>query len=828
MSDAQGPDRKIVRLPPDIENEVLAALELDAAMQDTVLARIFAREPAHADEIRRWLHDAGALAGDAPPGATTHIGPWRVLRLLGRGGFGAVYLAESDVGAPAAVKVLNDGVNSREVMRRFAAEREALMRLDHVGIARILDAGETKNGKPWFAMEYVAGSSLLVYCRRARLQLQRRLELFLCVLDAAAHAHQRGILHRDLSANNVLVAGESEAAQPKIIDFGIAKSLHGAPLGDGPMTLQATIMGTPEYMSPEQATGEPGSVDTRSDVYSLGAQLYELLTERLPVPSEALRAQGALGIAEVLRHHEPEPPSAVVQSRARRGLRGDLDSIVMRAIAKDRDQRYASAAEFAADLRRHLAHQPVLAAKNNAWYVLRKYAKRNRSRFVLLVAAASSLVLALGQAVQEWRQAQATELQLKAVIETLEQRSKTGFRLLADQQLLLRAIDEERDLVPAWPTRAPAMRKWLAERAEPLRSSLLLLEGQRELLLETSGSNEAGLDLAHALERMRAETVSFLGPTGPVARVERRLGFAAAFASRLKADETEWARLENDLRARRGFSLAPQPGLSSLGQDPNTGLFEFLDLATHGSDAPMPTRGADGHLELAPDCGIVFALIPRAGVRLGAQRRDHGLDRFDSDAHRDEIDGGHALLDEYLIAKTELTRAQWSRLVNAPLEGRPDDPQTDISWHECVAALREFGMDLPTEAQWEHACRAGTMTPWWPGTSLEDLATAARFGPTLQPVAQLRGNAFGLHDVHGNVAEWCKDARLDYAVSTPRARDGLLCAPAPIRIPDLRSIRGGSSAAGPLDARSAARAGRIASAKDPWLGVRPVRAIIRG
>ncbi|MEY2716960.1 MAG: hypothetical protein RIT24_3303, partial [Planctomycetota bacterium] len=818
MSDALGPGDDKKRLPAELEDEVLAALEGDDASRDTAIANILQREPGHAGEIRRWLQEAGAMPGDTKASAPATIGPWRVLRLLGRGGFGAVYLTESDAGAQAAVKVVNDGVNSREVLRRFAAEREALLRLDHVGIARLLDVGETEAGRPWFAMEYVAGSSLLTHCRRARLPIRKRVELFLRAVDAVTHAHQRGILHRDLSANNVLVAGEGEEAQPKIIDFGIAKSLRGAPLADGGLTFQATVMGTPEYMSPEQAFGEPGSVDTRSDVYSLGAQLYELLTDALPVPSEALRAQGPLGIAEALRSHEAKPPSAVAPPQLRRALRGDLDAIVLRAIAKDRDERYATAAEFGADLRRHLANEPVLAARTNAWYVMVKYARRHRARFALMVLLALSAALGMVAAFDQWQEARASRERQRAELEDLEARSEAGFQLLADQQRLLRAIDEERMLVPAWPSRTDAMRAWLAERAEPLRQSLQQIDQQSERLRASNDRTERARHLAMALDRMRADTLAFLGPEGPVARLERKLRFAQACADRLATEQEAWRQMDEAMRARRGFSLTPQPGLSPLGPDPSTGLFEFLDLATHGHDVPPPHRGKDGSLALSPTSGIVFVLIQRATARLGAQRTEQGLDRFDADAQTDEIDGRSAVLDDYLIAKTELTRAQWSRLVGAPLEGRPDDPQTEVSWEDCAATLGVFGMDLPTEAQWEHACRAGTGTPWWTGSSLEALGEAAQFGPSMQAVARLRANAFGLHDVHGNAAEWCKDGKHNYSVATPRARDGLLVAPAPIRMPELRSVRGGSAPGGPMDARSAARGGRIPSAKDPYLG----------
>ena len=834
MSDAPDGDRERKRLPTALEDEVLAALDRSDTERDTVIAGILRREPDHANEIRRWLQEAGALPGAADAQTPqTRIGPWRVLRLLGRGGFGAVYLAESEDGAQAAVKVLGEGFTSREVLRRFAAEREALLRLDHPGIARILAAGETDAGRPWFAMEYVEGSSLLVHCRRARLPVAKVLPLFLRAIDAVAHAHQRGILHRDLSANNVLVAGTGDDAQPKIIDFGIAKSTDGSPLASGPLTFQTTVMGTPEYMSPEQATGEPGSVDTRADVYSLGVQLYELLTDRLPVPSEQLRAHGALRIAEVLQKHEPEPPSAVAPTRQRRALRGDLDSIVMRAIAKDRDERYASAAEFAADLRRHLANEPVLAANASAWYLLRKDARRHRARFAFVAATAAAIVGALFVAAQQWREATEARTELAAALDSLAQRSQTGFRLLACQQRLVRAAQEEASLVPAWPSKAPAMREWLRAHAAPMRATLQELEQQRAELAADEGTQRAqvaaaGLDLVFALDRMRDELRRFVGDDGAVAAVERRLRFAEQrVAPALARDAAAWAAIAADMQ-RSSSSLPPQPGLVPLGKNPRTGLHEFLDLATHDERAPLPTRGPDGELAKSADAGIVFVLVPRATARLGAQRTEAGMERFDPEAQRDEIGGGSAMLDDYFVARTELTRAQWARLSGAQQDGQPDLPQTDVDWNEATATLRVYGMDLPTEAQWEHACRAGTTTPWWTGSSLESLGEAAAFGVAPQAVAMLRENPFGLFDVHGNVAEWCRDWKHDYASAQLRTRDGLLSAPTPVRMPELRSVRGGNTAQGPFGARSSARSGRIPSAKDPLLGIRPVRALARG
>ena len=836
MSDARQPDGDANKLPTDLEDEVLAALEQDDATRDTVIAQILVREPEHASEIRRWLQASGAMpAANAPstsPSPQTLIGPWRVLRLLGRGGFGSVYLAEPATGgATVAVKVLRDDLSTRDVLRRFEKEREALQRLDHPGIARHVGAGQTEGGKPWFAMEYVPGGTLLAHCRRLSMPIRARVGIFLRALDAVAHAHQRGILHRDLSANNVLVSGDGEDAQPKIIDFGVAKSLDAPLLDGGSFTFQGTLMGTPEYMSPEQASGMLGAIDTRTDVYSLGVQLYELLTDQLPIPSEQLRAQGPAGIADVLRSHEPEPPSAVAPPRVRRALRGDLDSIVMRAIAKDRDERYGSAAEFAADLRRSLANEPVLAAKTNAWYLLRKYARRHRARFAFAAAATALVLGATLVSAYQWNEARNARSELANALDVLAMESEKGFRLLAAQQRLLRGIEEEPSLVPAWPNRIDAMRRWLADYEAPLRSALMELRpDDSPSTSRTPATAEAthGVDLAQALLRIEKEIGAFVSPSGAAARVQRRLRFAEErVAPALLRDADAWRAAAVELQ-RSASSLPPQPGLVPLGKDPNTGLFEFLDLATHDENAPLPTRGTDGRIAIEEGTGIVFVLLPRATMRLGAQRSEQGMERFDADAENNELRGESTMLDEFFIAKTELTRAQWARLVAIPIEGRGNLPQTEIDWDEACAALRAFGMDLPTEAQWEHSCRAGSTTPWWTGTSLESLGAAAQFGSALAPVAQLQSNAFGLFDVHGNAAEWCRDLQFGYDQAQLRARDGLLTAPSSVRAPDLRSVRGGSAQGGPKAARCSARAGRIPAAKDPWIGLRPVRALVRG
>ncbi|MGE3174241.1 MAG: bifunctional serine/threonine-protein kinase/formylglycine-generating enzyme family protein [Planctomycetota bacterium] len=831
-------------LPDDLEDEVLQALEQDDAARDAALATLLEREPAHATAIRRWLLAAGVRLGASacpedddelcdPP---RRIGKYRLLRLLGRGAFGSVHLCEHD-GMPGrfALKLLHQGLDSRDVLRRFAAEREALLRLDHPGIAHLIDAGETAAGRPFFVMEHIDGDPLLVHCRRHGLDLAQRIRLFLRVLDATAHAHQRGILHRDLSGSNVLVQGQGDAAQPKIIDFGVAKSIAEPLVEDGAMTFQGTLMGTPEYMSPEQAQGQLGAIDTRTDVYSLGVQLYELLADQQPIPGVVLRAQGIGTMAQVIARHVPARPSQVAPRPLQAQLRGDLDAIAMKAIAKDREERYASATEFAADLRRYLAHDPVLASPPRTWYLLRKFARRHRGRVVLAGLAAAALLAALLVSLHQWRAARDARAQLQRMHEELAARAEGGFRLLASQQRLRAAERAAATLVPPWPDRVPALQEWLRRYGAPLQALLTELAQRRDELRQQKErapgrtlADPIDEDLLLALDEMHGELQRFCGPGGTLRDVQRRLAWAQEVATpALQKDQAEWAATAAALRRDRGYQLAPQPGLAPLGRDPRTGLFEFLDLASHPAGAPLPRRDADGGMPVTADAGVVFVLVPAGSVRLGALRDEPGLPQNDPLAADDELGGRTATLTDVFVARTELTRGQWATLVGDDPPEQPQLPQTDVDWETAAALLQRWGMALPTEAQWEYVCRAGTQTPWWRGGTIADAGAVGHFGGELQPVAQLPANAFGLFDVHGNAAEWCQDWKLDYGAAFLRAGDGLQLLPTPMRLPELRAVRGGSAASGPAAARSSARAGRPPLAREPMLGLRPVRAVVR-
>lgn len=844
-------------LPEAVEDAVLAILDGDDAARESLLQELLAAHPQHDAAIRSWLAAAGVEVGGAAPtlpGTTTagagngtradeelprRVGAYVLQAVLGRGGFGTVYRAEQQepIRRPVAVKVLNPGMDSREVLARFAAEREALNRMDHPGIARLLDAGTTDKGRPFFVMELVEGPTLVAHCRRADLPLRARIELFLLVLDAMQHAHQKAVLHRDLSSNNVLVAEIDGRPQPKIIDFGIAKSLRDPLLQGGAMTFQGTLMGTPEFMSPEQAAGRIDDVDTRADVYALGVQLYELLTDQLPIPGVVLRAQGHAGMAAAIRRHPVALASEAAPAARRAALRGDLDAILGKALGKERDERYATVGDLAADLRRHLAYEPVQVAPPSTFHRLRKFVRRHRAESAAVAIVTVGLLAALVVLGSALRVEQRALREAEAQRAELEAKADAGFRLLANEERLRTAIAAADALPPPWPEHEASYADWLARHGEPLASELPKLAERLALLTgrkaaDGSFADPADQHLENALLRLRGSLQAFAGDGGPLGRVRERLEFLHQDlqAAQVRYDVAWRATLAAipETAIYRGLRLVRQPGLVPLGQNPGTALFEFLDLCSHHEGHPLPARDVtSGELRVDGDTGIVFVLLPAGTVRLGARRGDPGMAQNDEEAEDDELHGETVNLDEFLLARCELTAAQWARLCGVPLAG--DDPllpAVGVTWLEATEVLRTIDQCLPSEAQWEYACRARTTTPWSTGRDPLAVATRGWFGPRPQRTGERIANAFGLHDLHGNVAEWCRDEKLPYGgPSRPRSGDGLREAVDATTGP--RVVRGGAAHQGPVAARSSARAALPANARDSALGLRPVRLLQR-
>jgi serine/threonine protein kinase/tetratricopeptide (TPR) repeat protein len=345
--------------------------------------------------------------------ANASIGPYKLLQLLGQGGMGEVWMAEQSepVKRRVALKVIKAGIGSKEILARFEAERQALALMNHPNIARILDAGTTPEGQPYFAMELVNGKPLTTYCDDNRLSVDERLHLFDDVCQGVQHAHQKGIIHRDLKPGNILVTVADGKAVPKVIDFGLAKAMESTQrLTDQSLfTGIGQILGTLKYMSPEQASFDIQDIDTRTDIYALGVILYELLTGSTPLDDSSIKGQAALKILEFIRDREPVKPSSKLNNstdeqvstitgqrktdsvRLNRVLAGDLDWIVMKSLEKDRTRRYESASGFAADIQRYLNNEPVMARPPSMNYRVRKFVRKNR----LGVTAALLVLMAL-------------------------------------------------------------------------------------------------------------------------------------------------------------------------------------------------------------------------------------------------------------------------------------------------------------------------------------------------------------------------------------------------------------------------------------------------
>ena len=413
--------------------------------------------------------------GRAPDGLTgavgecpgSRIGPYKLLQQIGEGGCGTVFMAEQEhpIRRRVALKVIKLGMDTKSVVARFEAERQALSLMDHPNIARVLDAGATDSGRPFFAMELVKGIPITRFCNEHRLDTRQRLDLFIKVCQAVQHAHQKGVIHRDLKPSNILVSLHDPGSPgvPKVIDFGIAKAIEGRLTEKTLFTAFEQFIGTPAYMSPEQAHFSGLDIDTRSDIYSLGVLLYELLTGRPPFDPKELIASGIDSIRKTIREVEPPRPSTRLSTLAGNALtaaalnqgvepealirrvRGDLDWIVMKCLEKDRTRRYETANGLASDLLRHLHNEPVIARPPSALYKFQKAIRRNRGAFA--AAAAIVTVLIAGVIASSWQALIANKALKEAeAARTTAEASERRARAAENTQAALRRQADEQTL----------------------------------------------------------------------------------------------------------------------------------------------------------------------------------------------------------------------------------------------------------------------------------------------------------------------------------------------------------------------------------------------
>jgi formylglycine-generating enzyme required for sulfatase activity/serine/threonine protein kinase len=749
---------------------------------DAMRARITAllRTLAEADDSHRPdAPDAGRARASgrnarAPEGVGTWIGPYQLVEKLGEGSFGLVYLAEQDapVRRRVALKLVKHGIDSWTMLERFKIEGRALALMDHPNIAKVLDAGTTAAGRPYFVMELVRGVPITEYCDAQGLDCRRRLELMIPVCRAIQHAHQKGIIHRDIKPSNVLVTTQDEVPVPKVIDFGVAKAVGQERLGPDDLTEFRQIIGTPAYMSPEQVGLDGVDIDTRSDIYSLGVLLYELLTGATPFSRSELGSSRLSDLWRLVREVEPPRPSARVGPRGdkaasarRRGadpaslskrLRGDLDWIVLKCLEKDRSRRYETANGLALDIERHLKNEPVLASPPSVLYRLKKFSRRNLGAVVAatmtLVALAAGLVtsLVLLNASRE-RSNEVLRLSDMRVIEELN----AGYKGLL-------ALDPRarHDAMADWAERAHGV---LSRRASH-RATLERLR-RRGTRVEAVAGPSPGPGVAgpgrrpsprwrfadmptqwqhDLLQQLVAELDDLRGTEDKLARVEGWLRRSPS--EREVADR--WDEAAAAIESRHGFRLGRQDGLFPLGTDPGSGLWEFVDL----NSGLAPERDGAGHCVAGPETGVVFVLIPGGKFRMGSPPDEPGR-KLGETRHDAEVS-------PFLISKYEITQAQWARATGPSPSRFPDPlgPADNVSWTAARAFCRKAGYRLPSEAQWEFACRGGTAGPYSSEAPLDDLGWYKKnSGNSTHPVGRKRPNPFGLYDMHGNVLEWCQD-----------------------------------------------------------------------
>jgi serine/threonine protein kinase/WD40 repeat protein len=591
--------------------ERAAYLDAACAGNRQLRADVEALLQAHASDPGFLERPAGSIRGTIDPSASTApppsseavglviAGKYKLVEPIGEGGMGTVYMARQTepVRRLVALKLIKPGMDSRQVLARFEAERQALALMDHPNIAKVLDAGTTETGRPYFVMELVKGVPLTRFCDKHRLTPRQRLELFVPVCQAVQHAHQKGVIHRDLKPGNILVALYDGKPVPKVIDFGVAKAMGPQLTEHTLVTGFGAVVGTPEYMSPEQAELNQLDIDTRSDIYALGVLLYELLAGSPPFTRMELEKAGMLEMLRVIRERESPKPSMRLSTAdglptlaANRGtepakltrlVRGELDWIVMKALEKDRNRRYETANGLAHDIERYLNDQPVQACPPSAWYRFRKFARRNKG--VLASVGLVAFALVTGTVVSAWQAIRAT----KAENATRDQLRLTQQAEDSATQRLYRALIAQ--------ARASRLSRRIGQRFKTLETLAGATRMARDMKLPAADFLELRNETiaCQALPDLRVAkewdgfpngsfNVVFAGTLERYARVDRQ----GAVSVRRVADDTEICHLGGIGPGESWVGLSPDGNYLTHGR---AFQFELWNLA-----GPEPVRLLEG------------------------------------------------------------------------------------------------------------------------------------------------------------------------------------------------------------------------------------------
>jgi serine/threonine protein kinase/tetratricopeptide (TPR) repeat protein len=731
MSDAKAIFCEALEKPPQ---EVAAYLDRACGEDKALRGRV--------EVLLRANQEAGHFLGD-PTGqdATldtnqvgevpgSQIGPYKLVERLGEGTFGAVFMAEQrdSLRRSVAIKIIKPGMDSREIIARFEAERQALAVMNHPNIARVFGAGATPSGRPYFAMELVKGLPVTDYCDHKKLTTERRLALFIGVCQAVQHAHQKGIIHRDLKPSNILVAETDDTPCAKVIDFGIAKALHQPLTEHTLVTHPGQRLGTPIYMSPEQADPKCPDIDTRSDIYSLGVVLYELLTGSTPVDRTRFKNATPEDFTRIICEEEPPRPSTRISSlgdtarevcRHRQTepkklsalMRRDLDWIVMKCLEKDRSRRYDTASALARDIQRYLDHQPVEATPPSAWYSFRKFARRNQRRIRIATVALLLLGLVIfgGRRLQVLAEQNASEEAKTTAHEWIGEAERhlegdrivEAFKLLQDAADVLPGDPKIQQLMPQ------ASSTWTFDIHPP----------DAIICVRPCGSD--GADWQPLVPEPRK-----LPKVEHVWKVERS-GCATAMGCSGPGD------------VHLKISLAPVAPTD----EPGRNMVRITFTTPSGED----------YTTLVDSCEVSNGQFAQFVANGGYQREDfwRHLAPYLFDGKEVTFE---ELMSHFRDKSGQFGPRTWED--GSYPAGQADYPVRGISWYEAAAYAKSVTKLLPTIHDWERAACFD---------QADQLAFRSNLGSTgPAPVGRLETlNSLGLFDMAGNVKEWCRNATVD-------------------------------------------------------------------